>query len=160
MRRERLDVNRFGGEKNALRHWMSVRNPVRVAFNTLLLSVARYMPLRLKNGLTRLAGVKMGGNVSLGLGVMFDIFRPDLIEVGENTTIGYNTVILGHETTQDEFRLGRVEIGDNVLIGANTTVLPGVRIGDGARISANSLVNRDVGEDAFVGGVPIRDLED
>jgi acetyltransferase-like isoleucine patch superfamily enzyme len=82
-----------------------------------------------------------------------------MIEIGRNTTIGYGATILAHEATQKEFRTGKVEIGEDVLIGANTTVLPGVKIGDNATISANSLINRDVKEGEFVGGVPVEKIE-
>ena len=51
-----------------------------------------------------------------------------------------------------------VEIEDEVTIGANTTVLPGVRIGKGATVSACSLVNKDVAPGSFVGGIPIREI--
>ncbi len=153
-----MEVRRFEGEKNALRHWQEISAPYAVVRNTFLLLLARYMPLKLKNSLLRLAGVRVGENASIGLGAMFDIFRPGLISIGANTTIGYNATVLAHETMQDEFRLGEVEIGEDVLIGANSTVLPGVVIGDGATVSANSLVNRDVDEGEFVGGVPVRDL--
>ena len=47
-------------------------------------------------------------------------------------------------------------VGRDVLIGANCTILPGVVIGDGATVSAMSLVNKDVPPGAMVGGVPIR----
>jgi acetyltransferase-like isoleucine patch superfamily enzyme len=58
----------------------------------------------------------------------------------------------------NEWRRGPVVIGNNVTIGANCTILPGVVIGDGAVVSAMSLVNRDVPPGARVGGVPIRPL--
>lgn len=45
-------------------------------------------------------------------------------------------------------------IGNDVWIGANTTIVPGVRIGDGAIIGANTLVNKDVEPYTVVGGVP------
>jgi len=51
-----------------------------------------------------------------------------------------------------------VVIGRDVTIGAKSTILPGVVIGDGAVVSAMSLVNKDVPPDTLVGGVPIRVL--
>jgi len=66
--------------------------------------------------------------------------------------------VLAHEFMVDEWRKGPVVIGKNVSIGANCTILPGVVIGDGATVSAMSLVNRDVPPGAFVGGVPAREL--
>ncbi|BAI87122.1 2,3,4,5-tetrahydropyridine-2,6-dicarboxylate N-acetyltransferase [Bacillus subtilis] len=42
------------------------------------------------------------------------------------------------------------------MIGANTTILPGVKIGDGAVVSAGTLVHKDVPAGAFVGGNPMR----
>ena len=42
------------------------------------------------------------------------------------------------------------------MIGANTTILPGVEIGDGAIVSAASLVNRDIPAGAMAGGNPVR----
>ena len=46
----------------------------------------------------------------------------------------------------------------NVLIGSNTTILPGVVIGDNSKISAMSLVNKDVEANSFYGGIPIRKI--
>jgi tetrahydrodipicolinate N-succinyltransferase len=47
-----------------------------------------------------------------------------------------------------------VIIEDDVWIGTKSTVLPGVRIGRGAVIMANSLVTRNVEPFTIVGGVP------
>jgi acetyltransferase-like isoleucine patch superfamily enzyme len=158
MRKERLEVDKFGG--NPLLHWPEKAGRLRTGLNTLVLAGSKFLPLKLKNTVLRFLGAEIGEGSALGLGVQLDIFYPGKISIGKNTTVGYGTTILTHETTQDEFRTGEVEIGDNVLIGANSTVLPGVRIGDGAKISANSLVNRDVEEDEFVGGVPVERIEE
>lgn len=135
------------------------KNPLKVAFTSLTLLIAKRMPLGLKNIVYRVAGVKVGKGVNMGMNVSFDHFHPEKITIGEDTIIGRGTDILAHEATQDEFRIGEVEIGKNVLIGAKCVVLPGVEIKDGAKVSALSLVNRDVEENEFVGGIPIRTLE-
>ncbi|MGH1438948.1 MAG: serine O-acetyltransferase [Cellvibrionaceae bacterium] len=49
-------------------------------------------------------------------------------------------------------------IGDDVFLGANCTVLGGVKVGNGATISANSLVITDVPEGALAIGVPAKML--
>jgi len=143
--------------KNSLRHWTRIVHPLRVAFNFAVIHTCRYLPsLRLKNCLYRLVGMKVGRDASIGLMAMFDIFFPELISIGDNTIIGYNATVLAHEFLIREWVTGRVEIGRDVMIGANTTVLAGVSIGDGAVVSACSLVNRDVPAGVMVGGVPAR----
>jgi acetyltransferase-like isoleucine patch superfamily enzyme len=92
------------------------------------------------------------------LGVTLDVFFPQLISLADNSIIGYNTVILAHEFLVKELRTGPVTIGEDVMIGANVTILPGVHIGDGATVSACSLVNADVPPGAMVGGVPARPI--
>jgi acetyltransferase-like isoleucine patch superfamily enzyme len=111
-----------------------------------------------KNALYRALGMRVGRYSAVGVMVMMDIFFPQDITLGDDCVIGYNSVVLCHEFTRHEWRRGPVWIGRDVTIGANTTVLPGVIIGDGAVVSAMSLVNRDVPAGAFVGGVPIRML--
>src|SRR5690625_5974783 len=88
--------------------------------------------------------------------VMPDIMIPEKIKVGSNSIIGYNTTILAHEYLIKEYRVGKVIIGDEVMIGANTTILPGVTIGDGATVSAKTLVHKDVPPVRFVGVNPIQ----
>lgn len=51
-----------------------------------------------------------------------------------------------------------LRIGEYVTIYANAVVSPGVRIGDGAVIAANSVVTRDVPSHTLVGGSPARVL--
>jgi len=142
---------------NSLLLWRKIRNPLRVAFNFMLIYAARYSPsLRLKNALYRACGAKIGKGAAFGLGAVLDIFFPELIEVGEESIIGFNTALLAHEFLQGEYRTGRVQIGKRVMVGANCTILPGIKIGDGASVSAMSLVNRDIPAGQKWGGIPIR----
>ncbi len=47
-------------------------------------------------------------------------------------------------------------IGNDVWIGANAIILAGVKVGDGAIIGANSLVNKDVEPYSIVAGSPAK----
>ncbi|MEH7179479.1 acyltransferase [Neobacillus vireti] len=130
----------------------------KVVKNFMVIQLARYTPfLGVKNWLYRtFLGLKVGEQTSFALMVMLDVMFPEKISVGRNTVIGYNTTILAHEYLIKEYRLGPVDIGSEVMIGANSTILPGVTIGDGAIVSAGTLVHKDVPPGAFVGGNPMR----
>ncbi|MDQ0206718.1 acyltransferase [Alkalicoccobacillus murimartini] len=130
----------------------------KVIRNFTVIQLARYTPwLRLKNRLYRHGlGMKIGDETAVALMVMMDIMFPERIKIGRNSVIGYNTTLLAHEYLIKEYRLGDIVIGDEVMIGANTTILPGVTIGDGAIVSACTLVHRDVEPYTFVGGNPMQ----
>lgn len=58
---------------------------------------------------------------------------------------------------QDEYAdWRRINIGNDVWLGANTVILPKVTIGDGAKIAAGVVVNRDGEPYSIVGGVPAK----
>ncbi|KUH46662.1 hypothetical protein S3E15_05277 [Bacillus mycoides] len=130
----------------------------KVMKNFIIIQIARYTPfLSVKNWLYRtFLRMEVGKKTSFALMVMPDIMFPEKITVGENSIIGYNTTLLAHEYLIREYRLGEIVIGNEVMIGANTTILPGVTIGDGAIVSAGTLVHKDVPGGAFVGGNPMR----
>ncbi|WP_010306897.1 acyltransferase [Kurthia senegalensis] len=124
----------------------------------IVIEIARFTPfLSVKNWLYRtFLKMNVGKRVAFALKVTPDTMFPERISVGDDTIIGFNTTILAHEYLVDEYRLGDVSIGKEVMIGANTTILPGVTIGDGAVVSAMTLVHKDVPEGAMVGGNPMQ----
>ncbi len=130
----------------------------KVTKNFIIIQLARYCPfLPWKNWLYRtFLGMEVGENTAVALMVMMDIMFPELIKIGSNSVIGYNTTILAHEYLVNEYRLGEVQIGNQVLIGANSTILPGVVIGDGAVVAAGTVVHKNVPPGAFVGGNPMQ----
>lgn len=130
----------------------------KVSKNFIVIQIGRYTPfLGMKNWLYRtFLRMKVGKQTAFALMVMPDVMFPEKIAVGANSIIGYNTTILAHEYLIKEYRIGEVIIGDEVLIGANATILPGISIGDGAVISAGTLVNKDVPPGVFVGGNPMQ----
>lgn len=143
---------------NSLWHVYKTVPFLKVVKNFIVIQVARYTPfLGMKSWLYQtFLRMKVGEQTSFALMVMLDVMFPEKISVGRNSVIGYNTTILAHEYLIKEYRLGPVEIGSEVMIGANCTLLPGIQIGDGAIVSAGTLVHKDVPPGAFVGGNPMR----
>lgn len=91
------------------------------------------------------------------------------IEIGDNlltgrwVTISDNghggTDYLSLQTPPIKRRLhskGSVKIGNNVWIGDKATILPGVTIGDGVVVGANSVVTKDIPNYCVVAGNPAR----
>ncbi|WP_062050153.1 DapH/DapD/GlmU-related protein [Bacillus sp. JCM 19034] len=147
---------------NSLWHVYKTVPFLKVVKNFIVIQIARYTPiLTLKNWMYRhLLRMKIGDETSVALMVMMDVMFPERIKIGSNSIIGYNTTILAHEYLIEEYRLGDVIIGDRVMIGANTTILPGVTIGDGAIVSAGTLVHKDVPANTFVGGNPMQMIQE
>ena len=149
------------GPLNSLQHWTSAKSPLRVALNYLVVWIIRVSPsLRLKNWLLARLGVTVGDGVSWGLEATPDVFWPEHITIRDHAIIGYDATLLCHEFLQEEYRVGDVVVGERAMIGAGAIVLPGVEIGDGAQVAANSLVTRDVEPGATVAGVPARPMTD
>ena len=159
-RYDRLSRHATPGPRNSLRSWTDAKHPLRVAFNYAFIVAARHSPsLRLKSWLLRRIGVDVGTGVSWGLESTPDVFWPELITVGDDAIVGYDATLLCHEFLQDEYRTGEVRVGERAMIGAGAVVLPGVEIGAGAQVAANSLVAEDVPPGETWAGVPAEPIE-
>jgi acetyltransferase-like isoleucine patch superfamily enzyme len=154
-RYDRLTRHPTPGPLNSLQHWRESRSLLRVTLNYLLVWVARVSPsLRVKSRALRALGADVGRGVSWALEATPDVFYPELITLEDHCIVGYDAVLLCHEYLQEEYRTGEVVVGERAMIGAKATVLPGVHVGAGAQVAANSLVADDVPPGATVAGVP------
>jgi len=102
----------------------------------------------------KILGAKIGKNVIINTTGIYD---PHLIEIGDNTIIGGDVIIIGHSAEGDKLIIAPVKIGKNVTIGQFSVILPGTVIEDNVIIGAMSLVpkNKRVKKGIW-GGVPIR----
>jgi maltose O-acetyltransferase len=159
-RRERVARHATPGPGNSLRAWTDAKHPVRVALNYVVVWLIRIAPsLRVRSWLLRRLGATVGERVSWGLEATPDVFWPEHVELGDDVIVGYDATLLCHEFLQEEYRVGDVVIGDRAMIGAGAIVLPGVEIGEGAQVAANSLVAEDVPAGATVAGVPAERID-
>lgn len=91
------------------------------------------------------------------------------IHIGDNLLTGPNVTIVDnahgslsadcldiHPTRRPLTSKGPVRIGHNVWLGANVCIMPGVSIGDGAIVAANSVVTHDVPARSLAAGSPAR----
>ncbi|MGB7686524.1 MAG: acyltransferase [Solirubrobacterales bacterium] len=109
-----------------------------------------------------------------------DLRHPAGIEIGEGTVIGHWATLDGrqgvrigrnvncsnevalwtlqHDPNDRHFagRGGPIVVEDYAWISFRATVLPGVRIGRGAVVAANSVVTKDVEDYEIVGGIPAK----
>lgn len=80
--------------------------------------------------------------------------------MGSVTTYPFNILGGGWEkstpTLEDLPFKGDTVVGNDVWIGQNVTVMPGIHIGDGAIITANAVVTKDVPAYHIAGGNPCK----
>ncbi len=105
--------------------------------------------------------ITIGSNTVVNKNVLLDGRGGKLI-IGNNVDIAQETNIwtLEHDVHSDTHKDSgaNVIINDFVWIASRVTILPGVTIGKGAVVAANSVVTKDVGEMTIVGGIPAKKI--
>ena len=105
--------------------------------------------------------LRIGVDCSIGVRSILEF--GEVISIGDRVSLADGVVILTttHQLGPKEHRAGAVvrspvTIGNDVEIGADAIILPGVMIGDGARVLPNSVVNARVAAGVTAGGIPAR----
>ncbi len=101
----------------------------------------------------RALGAKIGKNCFIMSTRLWDL---DMLEIGDNSVIGGNVGISAHAVEGEKGTMSPVRIGNNVSIGADTLILPGVTIEDNVIVGAKSLIPKGavLKKDSIYGGVP------
>ncbi len=83
---------------------------------------------------------KLGKNTEIGSFTMID--AREGVEIQDDVKVGFACVILSYSSIDK--KSGKVTLKRGCKIGANSVILPGVEIGEGAVVGANSFVNRNI----------------
>lgn len=112
-------------------------------------------------------GATIGNNAVISYGIYLDVSGMKRLKIGKNSLISPQSLFFFHRRDLSNYYQGMnahdipmkeyyTTIGDNVQIGMRAMIMPGVTIGDGAVIGANSIVTKDVPPYAIVAGQPAR----
>ena len=102
-------------------------------------------------------GVDIHPAARMGQGIMLD--HATGLVIGETAVVGNNVSILQSVTlggTGKEDGDRHPKIGDGVLISAGAKILGNIRVGEGAKVGAGSVVLEDVPAHTTVAGVPAK----
>ena len=116
--------------------------------------------------LQRKRGVKIGKNVHWGTHVVVDYPYPNYVVVEDGASISGNDYLLAHckplpyhEACAESY-VAPVIVHKNAWIAINVTILPGVEIGEGAIVSAGSVVSKSIPPFTVASGNPAKVVAD
>ncbi|MBQ7424261.1 MAG: acyltransferase [Prevotella sp.] len=149
--------------------WSATRlqglNRITIGSRTYIASGVQLTAWSRHNGNTYQPEIKIGNHCTIRENA--HITAINSITIGDNLLTGTNVYISdnSHGQTSLEHMMqppsdrplyskGPVVIGNNVWLGNNVCILPGVTIGDGAIIAANSVVTKDVPAYSLAAGAP------
>ncbi|KAI3922009.1 hypothetical protein MKX01_005698 [Papaver californicum] len=122
------------------------RDPACVSYSHCLLNYKGFLAsLALYSRIADVFTVDIHPATKIGKGILFD--HATGVVVGETAVIGNNVSILHHVTLSGTGNSGgdrHPNISDGVLIVAGATILGNIKIGEGAKIGAGSIVLIDV----------------
>ncbi len=95
---------------------------------------------------------KLGNRVEIGSFTAIDARNGVTIE--DEVKIGFGCAILSHSSIDGKD--GPVVLKSKCKIGAGSVIMPGIEVGEGAVVGANSLVNRNIPEHEVWFGSPAR----
>lgn len=113
----------------------------------------------------RSRGVKIGHHCHFCSYVQIDLIYPELIQIGNNVTVGSNAMIFAHANpTANLFlkkgayprKVEQVIIKDGAVLNPGCIITAGVTIGENSIVSVGSVVSENVPDYCVVVGNPAR----
>ena len=113
----------------------------------------------------RSRGVTIGKNCHISPYVLLDLVYPKLVKIGDNVTLGSNSMIFTHinptanlilKKTHYPRKVAEVTIKSGAVINPGAIITAGVTIGKNSIISVGSAVFEDVPDNCIVVGNPAR----
>jgi len=101
----------------------------------------------------RWRGVTIGEDVWIGYDVIIETGFPHLVKIGDRSALNARVTIIAHNR-----ELAGVTIEEDVTLGPGVIVLPNVKIGRGAIVTAGSVVTRSVPPKTMVQGNPAKPI--
>jgi len=123
--------------------------------NRILQIFARVAPgaTTLRVRLNRWRGVNIGKDVWIGYDAIIETSCPHLVTIRDRAAIGMRATIIAHNR-----ELRGVVIEEDAILGAGVIVLPAVTIGQGAIVTAGSVVTKSVPPKTMVQGNPAQPI--
>lgn len=109
--------------------------------------------------------INIGKNSYIGRHSILQAMGDNSITIGDNCSIGPFFCVWTQSSEVDadyntpelvKSKFGSIIINDGVWIGVNVFLSSGVKIGKNSIIGANSVVTKDVPDNAIVGGIPAK----
>ena len=116
--------------------------------------------------LQRKRGVKIGKNVHWGTNIIVDYPFPYFVKVEDGASIAGNDYFLAHckpleyHAACSESFVAPIVVHKHAWVAINVTIMPGVEIGEGAIVSAGSVVSKDVPPFTVAKGDPAKVVAD
>lgn len=120
----------------------------------------------IRKWLQRQRGVKIGKDVHWGTNIVVDNPYPCFIKVEDGASISGNDYFLAHSkplayhANCAESFVAPIIVHKHAWIAVNVTILPGVEIGEGAIVSAGSVVSKDIPPLTVAKGNPAKVVAD
>ena len=161
----RYDIKNILENDPAARSWLevlllypSVHARIYHSISHSLYNKKLYFAARVVSQIGRLVtGIEIHPGAKIGRGLFIDhgmgVVIGETAEVGDNVTI-YHGVTLGG-TGKDKGKR-HPTVKDNVIIGAGAKVLGPITIGNNVKVGANSVVLKDVPDNATAVGMPAK----
>ena len=86
--------NKYDGDSNPAWEFYKLKRREGLFYNTIICHICKLLPPKVKNGLYRSIGVKIGDNVLIAPYVQIDPFFPELITLQSVRILDYNRILV------------------------------------------------------------------